>query len=68
MCASIVTGLKLVITFLVLLLIQAVQLLLATRDSLEREKKNQANTGADGSPIDTQSQIDPIQVSSSCAK
>ncbi|KAI3716381.1 hypothetical protein L6452_23676 [Arctium lappa] len=41
---------------------EAVRILLTTRDSLEREKANQANTGTDGSLIDTQSQIDPIQV------
>ncbi|KAI3775188.1 hypothetical protein L1987_49757 [Smallanthus sonchifolius] len=41
---------------------EAVQILLATRDSLEREKSNQENTGGDNSQIDEQSQLDPIQV------
>lgn len=56
---------KIVITFLYLLLTQAVKVLLASRDSLEREKSNQGNIGADSSQIDTQSQLDPIQVSCS---
>ncbi|KAI3803279.1 hypothetical protein L1987_31429 [Smallanthus sonchifolius] len=41
---------------------EAVQILLATRDSLEREKSNQENTGGDDSQIDEQSQLDSIQV------
>lgn len=53
---------KMVLTLYVLL-IQAVKILLATRDSLQREKENQKNNGADGSPTDTESQLDPIQVS-----
>ncbi|KAK9078425.1 hypothetical protein SSX86_002482 [Deinandra increscens subsp. villosa] len=40
----------------------AVQFLLATRDSLEREKSTQKSIGGDNSQIDTQSELDPIQV------
>ncbi|XP_076883954.1 uncharacterized protein LOC143532941 [Bidens hawaiensis] len=41
---------------------EAVKILLATRDSLQREKSNQDNNGGDNSQIDTESQLDPIQV------
>nr|GEV89053.1 tetratricopeptide repeat (TPR)-like superfamily protein [Tanacetum cinerariifolium] len=41
---------------------QAVKILLASRDSLQREKENQKKNGADGSLTDTESQLDPIQV------
>lgn len=58
---------KIVITFVYILLSQAVKVLLASRDSLERENSNQSNIGADGSQIDIQSQLDPFQVSCSFA-
>ncbi|KAL8235227.1 hypothetical protein R6Q59_021327 [Mikania micrantha] len=41
---------------------EAVQILLATRDSLDREKSNQENIGGDNNQIDSQSELDPIQV------
>ncbi|KAJ0698042.1 putative tetratricopeptide-like helical domain superfamily [Helianthus annuus] len=41
---------------------EAVKILLATRDGLEREKINQENIGGGNSQIDTESQLDPIQV------
>ncbi|KAJ0744930.1 putative tetratricopeptide-like helical domain superfamily [Helianthus annuus] len=41
---------------------EAVKILLATRDGLEREKLNQENIGGGNSQIDTESQLDPIQV------
>ncbi|KAK1416970.1 hypothetical protein QVD17_26090 [Tagetes erecta] len=41
---------------------EAVQILLATRDNLEREKSRQENVGGDNSQIDAQSDLDPIQV------
>ncbi|XP_076920784.1 uncharacterized protein LOC143582007 [Bidens hawaiensis] len=41
---------------------EAVKILLATRDSLERDKSNPDNIGGDNSQIDTESQLDPIQV------
>ncbi|KAI7754260.1 hypothetical protein M8C21_033537 [Ambrosia artemisiifolia] len=40
---------------------EAVQILLATRNSLERQKSNQENIGGDNSQADAQSQLDPIQ-------
>lgn len=51
-----------------LLLVQAVRILLATCDNLEREKSNQEIVGGDNSQIVAQSELDPIQVSLSFAK
>lgn len=45
------------IMLLYLLLIQAVKILLASRDNLQKEKSNQENIG------DSESQLDPIHVS-----
>lgn len=53
------------ITYLYLLHTQAVKVLLASRDSLERDKENRKNIRGDGGITDTESQLDPIQVSCS---